>query len=250
MNISKLFRRFLAYCFDVVVVFGIYLGIIFFIKILSSSNNGITTLLEKINNISSSKVFLDVLWGYAHYIAIIYLFYGLLYLIYELSFLSSKLSATPGKLVLGLEVACYSGSNFRKLLIRSLLKVSAILITPLAILLFIASAFSKTKQSLHDKVSKTCVITKDTREIRGTNPQMTLEEFFEEMKSRGLRMYGEQKALSEEIYGSPIPLSQSYYKPDSFRSMFGVLVLIISIILSLSFAFYIFPDIHKLYTLF
>lgn len=249
MNISKLFRRFLAYCFDVIVVFGIYLGIIFFIKILSS-NNGITTLLEKTNKISSSKVFLDVLWSYAHYIAIFYLFYGLLFLTYELSFLSSKLSATPGKLILGLEVACYSGSNFQKLLIRSLLKVSAILITPLSLLLFMACAFSKTRQSLHDKLSNTCVITKDYRKIQGTNPQMTLEEFFEEMKSRGLRMYGEQKALSEEIYGSPIPLSQTYYKPASFHSMFGVVILIVSIVLSVSFAFYIFSDIQKLYTLF
>lgn len=245
MNISKLFRRFLAYCFDIVVVFGIYLGIMFFIKLLSS-NNGITTLLEKVNNISSSRV----LWSYAPYISIYYLFYGLLFLIYELSFLSSKLSATPGKLVLGLEVVCYSGSNLQKLLIRSLLKVSAILITPLSLLLFMASALNKTKQSLHDKLSNTCVITKDTRIIRGTNPQMTLEEFFEEMKSRGLRMYGEQKALSEEIYGSPIPLSQTYYKPASLRSMFGIFMLIISIVLGVSFAFYIFPDIQKLYTLF
>jgi hypothetical protein len=63
-------------------------------------------------------------------------------------------------------------------------------------------------------------------------------------------MYSEQKALSEEIYGSPIPLSQTYYKPVSFRSMFGLLVLVISIVVSVSFAFYIFPDIQKLYTLF
>ena len=249
MNISKLFKRFLAYCFDAVIVLCIHFGIIFLIKILSS-NNGITILPEKINRIAASNNLLDALLSNAYYIVLFYLLYGLLFLIYELSFLSTKLSATPGKLVLGLEVACYSGSDFRKLLIRSLLKVTAILITPLAILLFIVSAFSKTKQSLYDKLSKTCVITKDTRKIRGTNPQMTLEEFFEEMKSRGLRMYSEQKALSEEIYGSPIPLSQVYYRQASFRSMFGVLILIISIGLSVSFALYIFPDIQKLYSLF
>lgn len=249
MNISKLFRRFLAYCFDVVVVFGIYLVIIFFIKIISS-NSGITTLFETTNTISSSKVSLGLLRSCAHYIALFFLFYGLLFLIYELCFLGSKLSATPGKLALGLEVACYSGSNFQKLLIRSLIKVLAVLITPLSLLLFVASAFSKTNQSLHDKLTNTCVITKDNRKLRGTHPHMTLEEFFEEMKSRGLRMYNEQKALSEELYGSPIPLSQTYYKPVSFRSMFGLLVLIVSIVLSVSFALYFFPDIQKLYTLF
>jgi uncharacterized RDD family membrane protein YckC len=244
MNISKLFRRFLACCFDVIVVFGIYFVIIFFIKILSG-NNGTTTLFKTTNTIS-----LDLLKSYTHYIVLFYLFYGFLFLIYELCFLGSKLSATPGKLVLSLEVACYSGSNFKKLLIRSLLKVLAILVTPLSLLLFIASAFNKTKQSLYDKLTNTCVITKDNRKLRGANPHMTLEEFFEEMKSRGLRMYSEQKALSEEIYGSPIPLSQTYYKPVSFRSMFGLLVLVISIVVSVSFAFYIFPDIQKLYTLF
>jgi hypothetical protein len=165
--------------------------------------------------------------------------------VYEIFFLSSKLSATPGKLTLGLEVVSYNGSNFFKIIIRSLLKVLEMLITPLSFLVFLLSAFNKTKQTLHDKLTNTCVITKESiSQTCGTNPQMTLEEFFEEMKSRGLRMYSEQKALAEEIYGSPVPLNKTY-KPVYKGSLVGVFVLVVSLGISVSFFSYFFPDIKN-----
>lgn len=245
MNIGKLFKRFWAYCFDLIMVCGIYWGILFLIRILSNYNI-ISEVVKEVHKILSSEISI----GQAYYSLTFYLSYGLLFLIYEISFLSSKLSATIGKLTLGLEVVCYNGFDFQKILIRSLLKVTTMLIPPLTLSLFIFSAFSKTKQSLYDKWSNTCVITKDNSKIYGSNPQMTLEEFFEEMKSRGLRLYSEQQALSEEIYGSPIPLGQTYNKPASSHSMFGVLVVFILIAISVSFALYVFPDIQKLYALF
>ena len=249
MNISKLFKRFVAYCFDFLIVLSIYWIILFLIKILSGYN-GTTSLLEELRNISSPEIAADILKRQAFNLIILYLIYGFTYLIYETSFLSSKLSATPGKLILGLEVVCYSKSSFKKILIRSLLKITAILIPPFTLLLFMISAFSKTKQSLHDKFSNTCVITKDNSHLYGTKPQMTLEEFFEEMKSRGLRLYSEQVALSQEIYGRPTPLAKPYYKPASNHSLFGVFILVISIAVSISFAYYFFPNIQKLYAIF
>lgn len=214
MNIGKLFKRFWAYCLDVVIVFGIYWVILFLIKILIGYN-GVTVLnvlLEEAYKIPSLEFSTSVLRGQAYNLILLYLVYGLLYLIYEISFLSSKLSATPGKLVLGLEVVCYNNSTFQKILIRSLLKITTTLIIPLNLLIFILTSFNKTKQSLHDKLSNTCVVTKDKSTKYGTNPQMTLEEFFEEMKSRGLRMYSEQRALSQEIYGRPVPLVRPFYE--------------------------------------
>lgn len=249
MTIGKLFKRFWAYCFDVLIVLDIYCITLILVKILSGYN-GIAVLLEGLVKTSSSEFPITAIKGQVHNLIILYLIFGLLYLIYEISFLSSKLSATPGKVILGLEVACYSKSNFPKILIRSLLKITAILITPLALLFFILSGFSKTKQSLHDKLSNTCVITKDNSQLYGTDPQMTLEDFFEEMKSRGLRLYSEQVALSQEIYGRPTPLAKPYYKPAPNHSLFGVFILVISIAVSISFAFYFLPDIQKLYALF
>jgi len=188
--------------------------ILFLIKVLSGYNGSIS-LLKELHRIPSIEIFISSLKGQAISLIILYLIYGLVYLIYETSFLSSKFSATPGKIILGIEVVCYSKSNFSKILIRSLLKITAILLPPFTLLLFILSAFSKTKQSLYDKLSNTYVVNKDNSKKYGTNPEMTLEEFFEEMKSRGLRMYSEQRALSQEIYGRPTPLTKHYYKPAS-----------------------------------
>jgi len=213
--------------------------------------NGLTLFWDEIHKVPLSEFSIGVLMGQVHNIAILSLIFSLIYLIYEISFLSSKLSATPGKLISGLEVVCYEKSNFQKIIIRSLIKAIAILIPPLAILLFIISALSKTKQSLHDKLSNTCVI--ENNQKNGTNPQMTLEEFFEEMKSRGLRMYSEQRALAQEIYGTPVPLARYSYQPASRHTLIGVFsvfVLVFSIALSISFAFYFLPDIQILHVLY
>ena len=105
---------------------------------------------------------------------------------------------------------------------------------PLVLISFIVSAYSKKKQSLHDRVANTYVAVLNAPN-HGTNPTMTLEEFFEEMTSRGLRMYSEQLALAEEIYGSRI------IEPDNANttsSAIGVLALVISIILNIKFYFF------------
>ncbi|WP_010681327.1 RDD family protein [Acetivibrio cellulolyticus] len=240
MNISKLFRRFWAYCFDIMIVCGINSGILLLTKVLDT-NNTLNAALQELRTVFSKGILVNILNGQAYYIALFFLSYGLLFLIYEIIFLSSKLSATPGKLILRLEVACGNKVNFFKVFTRSLLKVIATLVFPLTFIAFLISACTHTKQTLHDKLANTYVITVNTSN-RGTTPHMSLNEFFEEMTSRGLRMYSEQKALAEEIYGSPVI---DPAKSNETASLVGILVLVFSIILNLSLLSYSYPDIKN-----
>ncbi len=240
MNISKLFRRFWSYCFDIIIVCGIYSGILLLTKVLDI-NNTLNKALQGFHTLLSKGISSELLNQQAYYIALFFLSYGLLFLAYEITFLSSKLSGTPGKLILGVEVGCSDKVSFYKVLVRSLIKVLTTLFIPLALVSFIASAFSQTKQSLHDRIAHTYVTVLNNPN-RGTDPNMTLEEFFAEMTSRGLRMYSEQLALAEEIYGSHIIEPD---KTSTRASVIGVLALVLSIILNLSFISYSYSDIEN-----
>lgn len=240
MNISKLFRRFWAYCFDLMIVCGIYSGILLLINVLDI-NNTLNKALQGFHAVLSKGISSELLNEQAFYIALFSLSYGLLFLAYEITFLSSKLSATPGKLILGVEVGCSDKVIFFKVFVRSLLKVLSTLIIPLAFVSFIVSAFSQTRQSLHDKLASTYVTALNAPN-HGTAPHMTLEEFFEEMTSRGMRLYSEQLALAEEIYGSRIIEPE---QTNSQASVVGVLALVLSIIINLSFISYSYSDIEN-----
>ncbi|HRR05133.1 MAG TPA: RDD family protein [Bacteroidales bacterium] len=184
MSISKLTRRFWAYLFDDIIVMGIYLGILLILKYALNMSIPIDRLLERDTTVM--KVYL--------------LSYGLLYLFYEVFFLSLKVSATPGKMILRLEIVSDKRSSFFKVLLRSLVKVIATLTSILPFIFFVLAAFSEKKQTIHDKLAGTLVMKKNVS--RAVSREVDVEELFEEMKRRGYRTYSEQKALTEELYGS------------------------------------------------
>ncbi|HOQ36603.1 MAG TPA: RDD family protein [Acetivibrio sp.] len=184
MNISKLSRRFWAFIFDDIIVLGIYSGILLLLKYALNMDIPVYKVLDRDPTA----------------MAVYYLSFGLLYLIYEVLFVSLKVSATPGKMLLGLEIVAENRSSFFRVLLRSLAKVIAIVTSVLPFILFILAAFSEKKQTIHDKIAGTYVIRKNVR--RYAPREVDVEELFEEMKRRGYRTYSEQKALAEELYGA------------------------------------------------
>lgn len=241
MNLSNLFKRFWAYIFDLITVFGIYLGILLIIKILFNQNLTVD-LIKEIHNLASKGISLEAIKESAHYIELFYLSYGFLFLLYEIVFLSSELSSTPGKLLLSLEVACFKKVSFLKVFTRALVKVITTLIPLLPFFSYLFAVFTKTKQSIHDKMAFTYVISIQKTSQFGSKPKMTKEEFFEEMKSRGMTLYSEQKALADEIYGSKIA---ELNKSRSKGKFVGVVVFLISITLSLSFVSFSYSDLQN-----
>lgn len=82
-------------------------------------------------------------------------------LLYSIVFESSKLQATPGKLVLGIKVTDMEGNRltFWKATARTVCKF----ISGLTILVgYMMAAFTTRKQALHDKLSNTLVVGKNT----------------------------------------------------------------------------------------
>lgn len=241
MNLGNLFKRFWSYLFDLITVFGIYLGILLIIKILVNQNLTVN-LVNEIYKLTSKGISLESIKESAHYIVIFYLSFGFLFLLYEIVFLSSALSSTPGKLLLGLEVACFKKVSFLKIFTRALVKVLTTLIPLLPFFSYLFAAFTKTKQSIHDKMAFTYVISIQKTSQFGSKPKMTSEEFFEEMKSRGLTLYSEQKALADEIYGSKIA---DLNKSSSKGKFVGFVVILISITLCLSFVSFSYSDLQN-----
>lgn len=241
MNLGNLFKRFWSYCFDLIIVFGIYVGILLLLEIYANQNV-ISKLIEEIYNLSSKEISLAAIKENTHYMVKVYLAYGLLFLIYEVAFISSKISSTPGKSLLNLEVACFKKVSFLKVFIRSIVKVISILIPPLSFFSFLFAAFTKTKQSIHDKINYTYVISTKSTSHLGSKPKMTREEFFEEMKSRGYTLYSEQKALADEIYGSEI---KEVVNSNSSSKFISAVVLVASIILCLCFISFSYPDFQN-----
>ena len=156
-----------------------------------------------------------------------YLIYAVIYLIYEVGFLSSNLSATPGKIIMEMEVAC-TNANFLKVFIRSIIKFIST-VTGLYIIFFTIAIFSEKKQSVHDLLASSFVIDKEKSNQGGidlTQDITKTEAFYEEMKNRGIKTFSEQKALAEEMYGKANKSSKSSILSSSF---IWVLVLVISI---------------------
>ena len=182
MNTSKLTSRFWAYFLDSIILAGIYSGVLLILIFFFDFQMPINDFMEG---------------EYVSTVAL-YLTYAILFLIYEVLFLSSKLAATPGKLLLGIELTTDKNNKFIRVLLRSLTKMIALSLYLVHIILSILAAFSKDKRMLYDKITGTFVVNKKTR--RSSSGEIDPNELFDEMKRRGLRTYSEQKALAEELY--------------------------------------------------
>ncbi len=183
MNYSELSRRFWAFFFDSIIVSGIYYGLLMILRMSGITTFSLQDLIE-----SNFSVF-----------AYFYISYGLFYIVYEIGFLSSNLSATPGKIILEMEVVC-TNASFYKVLLRSLVKVISIL-TGLYIILFTIAVFNEYNQTAHDLLSGCFVIDVDNKKY--STDLVKSKYLYDEMKNRELKTYSEQKALAEEIYGKP-----------------------------------------------
>ncbi|MDQ2085955.1 RDD family protein [Herbivorax sp. ANBcel31] len=225
MEVSKLSRRFWAYFFDIIIVTGVYTGIV--------------TVLHMLGRDIPIKGFLE---RDVNDVALVYLTIGLVYLFYEIVFLSSKFSSTPGKLILNLEVVSCKKSSVFDALIRSSIKVLATLTQIVPVVFFIISIFTKNKQAVHDIASDTIVMQKKKRKVvrsNNVNPNVNL---FEEMKRRGLRTYSEQVALAKELncYRGGKPANSSSY------AWLGVLIFVFSIACGIFFISFFYPDIKSI----
>lgn len=210
MNVGRMFTRFWAYTFDCIIVIGIYAGLISILRIMGMSIplNG---LLEK----SSDAIFM------------FYSTYGLLFLIYETVFLGSGLSATPGKLILGLEVCCYSKGSLVKVFLRALIKVMATILNPIPLVFFFFALFSKNHQSPHDLLAQTLVVNKNNDTASSQESSFNI---FDEMAKRGLNTYDEQLELMNQLKGT----REVRYKSASYAWLGGVF-LVFSIVCGIWF---------------
>lgn len=210
MNYSVISRRFWAWFFDNAIIAGILYGVLLVLRMSGMSIFPVEEIIE--GNFSSLSKF--------------YLIYAMIYLTYEISFLSSNLSATPGKIIMEMEVACAKAS-FLKVIIRSVAKfISAA--TGLYLIFFTIAMFNEKKQAVHDLLAGSFVIDQERENQSAmdlTQDITKTEAFYEEMKSRGIKTFSEQKALAEEMYGKASKSSKSSILSSS---IIWVLVLVVS----------------------
>lgn len=225
MEVSKLSKRIFAYLFDIIIVIGIYGGLLILLYVLGK-DIPIKGVLERNPN--------DI--------ALIYLTFGLLYLAYELLFLSTKFSSTPGKLILNLEVISCKKSSVFDALIRSCIKVVATLTQIVPVIFFIISIFTANKQAVHDIAADTIVMQKKKRTVVRSNNVDTTVNLHEEMKKRGLRTYSEQVELAKELncYKGARHIGSSSY------AWLGVLIFVFSIVCGVFFVSFFYADIKTI----
>ncbi|OPZ90282.1 MAG: RDD family protein [Firmicutes bacterium ADurb.Bin419] len=220
MNFSGLPRRFWAYFFDLIILSGIYYGLLLLLRMA-----GIDLLRVK-----------DLVKNDYSFLLNLYISFGIFFVIYEVIFLSSNLSATPGKLIMEMEVVC-TNANLYKVLIRSLVKAISSL-TGLYIILFTIAAFNDKKQATHDLLSGSFVI--DAENSKYSQDVSKSEEIYLEMKNRGLRTFSEQKALTEEMYGKSNKSTNTLSNP-----LVWILVLVISIAINLLYTKIIYSEVKS-----
>lgn len=143
MNFSAVSRRFWALTFDYIII-----GSIMYVVILVLRMNGTSIFPVE-----------EIIEGKFSALSKFYLIYAMIYLIYEIGFLSSNLSATPGKIIMDMEVAC-TNANILKVFIRSLIKLISS-VTGLYIIFFTIAIFNEKKQSVHDLFAGSFVIDKE-----------------------------------------------------------------------------------------
>jgi|LSQX01.2.fsa_nt_gb uncharacterized RDD family membrane protein YckC len=218
MNISNLSRRFWAYFFDSLTVAGLYAGVLVLLKLLGVQIQ-LQGVLERNHNDLST----------------FYMTYCLFYTLYEVIFLYSGLSATPGKLIMGLEVVCYNNGNIIKIITRALIKSIASVITFVPVIFFFVAVFSKKKQSPHDMLAQTVVVKKEN----SSSDEVT-SSLYEEMQKRGVKTYSEQLALAKEMN-----VPERRQASAKSHSWIGLLLLILSIVFSSIFTVMSVPEFSK-----
>ncbi len=171
------FKRFIALLLDLIIVMGLFLLILFAIQF--------THILPKENTIlsiltSSFKYPFDSLGSNLECLFIYYIFSAAIWLVYEIFFVCSSFSGTPGKIVLGLEIACYKNASILKAFIRSFTKVISIFsVLGLVIEAYIVSKH-RNSQSLHDMASFTLVRRKESESlVESKNIEMIFNDFEE-----------------------------------------------------------------------
>lgn len=224
MEVSKLSKRIFAYLFDIIIVIGIYAGILIILHMFGK-DIPIEGVLEKNPN--------DL--------ALVYLTFGLVYLFYEVFFLSTNFSSTPGKLIFNIQIISCKKSSIFDALIRSTIKVIATLTQIVPVIFLIISIFTANKQAVHDIAADTIVMQKKRTVIRSRNvdPNVNL---FEEMKKRGLKTYSEQVELAKELncYKGTSSASKSSY------AWLGVLIFVFSIGCGVFFVSFFYADIKAI----
>ncbi|RXE58902.1 RDD family protein [Acetivibrio mesophilus] len=218
MSVSGSFRRCFAWFLDLFILAAFNYGMILVLNLLGIGVS-FNEFLEAI--VSGTEDSFGLIYDF---ILENWLIYGILFLIYEIAFVASSLSATPGKLILGIEVVSDSKGSILKVILRALVKLVDV-ITPVSIISIIMVLASRKRQSLHDKVAGTYVVYKKTN--NNSSKRINTTELFEEMKRRGLRTYSEQQALAEELYGTGKKKSKKY---RSYRWI-GLVFLVIALIL-------------------
>ncbi|AUG57394.1 MAG TPA: RDD family protein [Ruminiclostridium sp.] len=225
MEVGKLSKRVWAYLFDIIIVTGIYAGILVVLHALGK-DIPIKGVIERNPN--------DL--------ALMYLTFGLLYLFYEVAFLSSNFSTTPGKLILNLQVISCKKSTIFDALIRSCIKVVATLTQIVPVIFFILSIFTANKQAVHDIAADTIVMQRKKRRVVRTTNRDPSVDLFEEMKRRGLKTYSEQVALAKELNlykGKKQAATPSY-------AWLGVLIFVFSIVCAMFFVSFFYSDIKAI----
>lgn len=211
MNFSSVSRRFWALIFDYFIIGSIFYGVVLVLKM---SGISIFQLKEVVDGDFSS-------------LSNFYLLYIIIYLIYEVTFLSSNLSATPGKIIMEMEVVS-ANANFFKVFFRSLIKAISTL-TGLHIIFFTIAVFTEKSQALHDLLTGSFVIDKEMTSSSAmdlTKDITKTDAFYEEMKKRGIKTPSEKKALAEEMFSKAKKNSTNSILSNSF---IWILVLFFSI---------------------
>lgn len=222
MNYARLSRRFFSLYFDSLIVTGIISAFLLFLKIFDI---GIS--------------FEGIMEGDFSFLSRYSILYLLIYLAFEVSFLTSALSATPGKIILGLEVVSYE-SSFLKVFIRSIVKVIGAL-SGLIYISGLVAAFNEKKQSIHDLLAKTFVTDLDSRN-QSFSSNMDSAEFHEEMKKRGIKTFSQQQALAEEMFGKANKANNNLLRSP----LLWVIVLVILIFVGFVYTRTVTYEIQKL----
>lgn len=192
MTVSGVLRRYFAWLIDSIILAGLTFGLTMFLEALGVGvplNELVQAMIRK------TEQSLEVINSFQ---LEVWAIYAVLFFIYEIVFVASSLSATPGKIILGIEIVSDRKSSIDKVIIRALVKFIGEMF-PFSLVNFIMVLVSGKKQSLHDKAARTYVVYKKVE--NNYSKKIDPKELFEEMKRRGLRTYSEQLALAEELYG-------------------------------------------------
>jgi uncharacterized RDD family membrane protein YckC len=110
---------------------------------------------------NSSLTYVEILKAVAIVFGLL-LTYFIIFALYYCSFEVSKLQATPGKYIVGIKVTDLNGEKIT--LKRSLIRRVSALLSSLTIFIgYLMAAFTKKKQTLHDKLAHTLVVNKSKR---------------------------------------------------------------------------------------